>query len=296
MRWQTGCDRAGMSLSIVKFVRRSLFLCPALMLLSQLPVRADQGVTLTWNPGIATNVAGYKIYAGTASLDYSNTNVVGTATNATISGLVAGKTYYFAAKTYDSAGNESSYSSEVTYVVPATKPPGLNPVTGLSVTANPALPNSVILSWSPSTDAGVAGYGIFYGTAPGNYSLSKNVGLVNSLVLTGLVAGSTIYFAMKEHDTAWNQSGVSAEAHGVVVATPAVTVTPPASTLTAPVQTNGRFSFTVSGVNGSQYVVQASTDLINWVAVQTNTAPFTFTDTNTAAFSHRYYRTYYLSP
>ena len=43
---------------------------------------------------------------------------------------------------------------------------------------------------------------------------------------------------------------------------------------------NGQFSFGISGVPGWRYVIQSSTNLPNWVPVQTNIAPFTFTDTN----------------
>ncbi|MDR3458522.1 MAG: fibronectin type III domain-containing protein [Verrucomicrobiae bacterium] len=260
----------------------------ALLSLAQLPARADESVTLTWIPSIATNVAGYKIYAGTASRAYSITNVTGIATNTTIAGLVPGKTYFFAAATYDSAGNESARSSELSYVVPAARPPGLYPVTGLTVSANPGVPNSVILSWTASLDAGVVGYQIFSGSASGNYSLSQNVGLVNRLVFTGLVPGSTNYFAIREFDTAWNESDVSAE---ISWQNPV----PPAA-LTSPVRADGQFSFNVSGVTGNRYVVQASTDLVNWTSLQTNTAPFTFVDANAAAYNQRYYRTYYLSP
>jgi hypothetical protein len=166
-----------------------LFLCSALMLLVQLPVHAVQSVTLTWNRSVATNVAGYKIYSGTISRSYASTNVVGLATNVTIASLLPGKTYYFAAKTYDSIGRESAFSGEASYTVPVTR---------------------------------------------------------------------------------------------ALLATPA--------------RSGKQFSFSVAGVSGSQYVVQASTNLVNWVILQTNTAPFTFVDTNAAAYSRRYYRTYYLSP
>ena len=171
--------------------RKNLFVagllwCSALVWFLQLPARADQSVTLNWNPSVATNVAGYKIYFGTASLDYTNSVVVGNATNATISGLVAGRTYYFAATTYDDVGDESDYSGEASYTVPM-------PV--------------------------------------------------------------------------------------------------PTTTLGSATSSGGQFSFNVSDASGSQYVVQASTDLINWVALQTNTAPFTFVDTNAASFQNRFYRT-----
>jgi len=53
---------------------------------------------------------------------------------------------------------------------------------------------------------------------------------------------------------------------------------------------NGQFVFAVSGARNLQYIVQASTDLVHWIPVQTNTAPFTFVDTHTGQFSQRYYR------
>jgi fibronectin type 3 domain-containing protein len=166
-----------------------LILSGALMLFSQLPARANQSVTLTWDPSSATNVAGYKIYSGLACRTYSNVVAVGNVTSATVSGLVPGKTYYFAATTFDSAGDESKFSNETSYTVPVT-----------------------------------------------------------------------------------------------------------AATMTSATGSGGRFSFTVSGDTGQKYVVQASTDLHDWTPVQTNTVPFTFTDTNMAGFNRRFYRACYPLP
>ena len=78
-------------------------------------------------------------------------------------------------------------------------------------------------------------------------------------------------------------------------ATPTVTIPPPA-TLTSAASSGGQFSFTVTGLTGQQYVVQASTNLIDWDSVQTNTAPFVFTDTAASSFNERFYRTYSLAP
>ena len=83
-----------------------------------------QSVTLVWNPSTNSSVAGYNVYYGGASGSYKNEIVAGSATNATISGLIPGSTYYFAATTYDSLGVESAFSSEVAYTVPAS-PAGL---------------------------------------------------------------------------------------------------------------------------------------------------------------------------
>jgi len=56
----------------------------------------------------------------------------------------------------------------------------------------------------------------------------------------------------------------------------------------------GQFALTVNGTTGCTYVVQASTDMVNWTSVQTNTAPFTFVETNASQFKQRFYRSFYL--
>jgi uncharacterized repeat protein (TIGR01451 family) len=50
---------------------------------------------------------------------------------------------------------------------------------------------------------------------------------------------------------------------------------------------NGTFQFTVTGVPGQEYIVQASTNLFNWVPVYTNPPPYNspFTYTNSSAVS-----------
>jgi len=62
------------------------------------------------------------------------------------------------------------------------------------------------------------------------------------------------------------------------------------ATLASAAHDSGQFALTVLGVSGCQYVVQASTNLVNWVPVQTNVAPFTFVDTNASRFARRFYR------
>jgi hypothetical protein len=81
-------------------------------------VQATGSVTLAWNKSTDPIAAGYNVYYGGACGDYTNETCLGKATNATISGLVPGTTYYFAATFYTSSGVEHPFSSELSYTVP----------------------------------------------------------------------------------------------------------------------------------------------------------------------------------
>jgi hypothetical protein len=92
-------------------------------------VQAGQSITLSWNRSTDPIIAGYNVYYGRASGTCTNELFAGTATNAIISGLIPGVTYYFAATAYSSSGLESPLSGRVLYTMPIL--PGIQ----LSVTA-----------------------------------------------------------------------------------------------------------------------------------------------------------------
>ena len=71
--------------------------------------------SFTWKPNTEDDLAGYKIHYGNSRRNYDSHINVGKQTSYTITGLVKGKTYYFAATAYDFAGNESDYSAEAVY-------------------------------------------------------------------------------------------------------------------------------------------------------------------------------------
>ena len=70
-------------------------------------------VTLAWDSNTETDIAGYKVYYGTASQDYDWVLDVGKVTTFTMTGLSDGLTYYFAATAYNTSHVESTKSSEV---------------------------------------------------------------------------------------------------------------------------------------------------------------------------------------
>ena len=67
---------------------------------------------LSWDPNTEPDLAGYKVYYGTASHSYGPPIVVGKQTTYTVTGLGIG-TYFFAVTAYDTSGNESGFSNEV---------------------------------------------------------------------------------------------------------------------------------------------------------------------------------------
>jgi hypothetical protein len=48
--------------------------------------------------------------------------------------------------------------------------------------------------------------------------------------------------------------------------------------------------FTINGVPGFGYTVESSTNLVNWVPLQTGIAPFICVDTNDAMIPEKFYR------
>ena len=110
-------------------LRLVMGLLAALMMSAELAM-AD-GITLAWDPNPEPEVAGYKVYSGSASRTYAGGADVGNWTNCFMSGLEPGKTYYFAATAYSSTGEESDYSAEVVYTVPVSCSFSLSPASQL---------------------------------------------------------------------------------------------------------------------------------------------------------------------
>lgn len=70
--------------------------------------------SLAWDPVPGSDVAGYRLYYGTAPRVYTASVDVGSATQATIPALTDCQNYFFAVKAYNRSGNEStSYSNEI---------------------------------------------------------------------------------------------------------------------------------------------------------------------------------------
>ena len=146
---------------------------------------------------------------------------------------------------------------------------------------------SVTLSWDPNTTVSGPSYKVYYGPASGVYTNAVWIGNNTSYTVDGLNSNGTYYFAVTTFNSSGQESGYSTEAVYTFSNGQPTLVSMSTPTVVQP----GQVQFTPQGTSGLQYVVQASTDLINWVSLQTNTAPFTFTDTQAGQFAKRFYRT-----
>ena len=70
---------------------------------------------LGWDAAQNQEVVGYDLYYGTNSGKYTNNILTGNVTTATVTGLASGITYYFAITSVDAEGDESPFSSEISY-------------------------------------------------------------------------------------------------------------------------------------------------------------------------------------
>lgn len=86
--------------------------------LSGTGLQAQYSVNLTWNAS-TSQVAGYNVYRGTAPGSYSKINSALDANTSYTDGTVtSGVTYYYAATSVNSSGQESGYSSPIEVSVP----------------------------------------------------------------------------------------------------------------------------------------------------------------------------------
>jgi hypothetical protein len=131
------------------------------------------------------------------------------------------------------------------------------------------------------------------GGPPRNYRWFFNQ---TNLLASG-ITNSSLSLTNVQLTNAGNYSVVVTNVFNAVTSAPAslivYTDATPTLTVTAG-STDGRFQFSITGVTGLNYTVQASTNLVDWIPLQTNSSPFSFLDTNGNFFSQRFYRSVYL--
>jgi hypothetical protein len=151
---------------------------------------------------------------------------------------------------------------------PALAPPMLIPSSGIftnevTLTLQPPVPNAALY-----------------------YTLDGSLPTTNSMLYTGpfSLTSSALVTANAFEPNFINSVAVSG----------LFTIVPPLYNLFAPgILANGSFQAQYWAPAGQTYILQVSTDLVNWTPVITNVpaaAPFTLVDPGAAAESYRYYR------
>jgi hypothetical protein len=111
--------------------------------------------TLAWDPNPESDVAGYRVFYGTQSGNYTNEIDVGNQTYYTPpSGFDWTRTLYFAVKAYNTSSVSSAFSAELQWVPPA--PPA--PATITSIVASTSYPLNAghSVTWTANATGGTS--------------------------------------------------------------------------------------------------------------------------------------------
>ena len=118
--------------------------------------------------------------------------------------------------------------------------------------------------------------------------LPNNFLTVNALTRTDMLAVSNRIASLKAGETSTFARPLELIVLGITNRGPAA----PRMLLVG--LTNGGIGLELKGVSGSRYAVLASTDLCNWLALETNVSPFSFVDTNGNGLRWRFYKGLYV--
>ncbi len=194
-------------------ILRAGLLVSMLILIGAVTVFAGEA-TLSWDPPVTnedgsplTDLAGYKIYYGTTSGNYTNSIDVGNVTTYTVINLTEGLTYFFVVSAYDTLGNESDYSNEVSKKIESedTTPPQITGVYAGNITNS-----SVLINWTtdePSDSQVEYGTTSSYGTRT---TLDTQMVTGHSQGITGLSPSSEYHYRVLSKD-ALDNPGVSGD-------------------------------------------------------------------------------------
>jgi len=103
-------------------IRKALLIIFGIVLISSPTLAAH--LDLAWHPNTEPDLAGYRVYYGTASGDYTDYVDIEGSTSVRIGDLMDDTEYFVALTAYDIDGNESDFSAEVSAFAAAGDDPG----------------------------------------------------------------------------------------------------------------------------------------------------------------------------
>ena len=257
-------------------------------------------IWVSWQTNSEPDLASYRVYYlagqdgphydGTAAIEGSPSPVQLTGTNCLLRGLTLGTNYFVAVSAVDTSGNESPMSAAI-QVTTVPSPP--MPPTGVAARFDGDGTNVIV--WGLSEDDGyndrdVTEYYIWRAILPdGSY---RNIGQVAAGV--GIYTEPNPTLALTQSVSyavsAITGSGSNSTQIVATVVPPSNVVSSNATIVTPQVLSNGNFQFGLQGLEGQTYIVQTSTNLVNWTSGYTNSGSFIFIDSSTTNCSQRFYR------
>src|SRR5208283_2367823 len=167
-------------------------------------------------------------------------------------------------------------------VAAANTAPTLSPVPGTNIVAGVTL-NITNMATDPDLPSQTLTFSLL--SAPGSATLDATSGVFSWRPLISQ-AGTTNLITEKVADNGTPNLSAT-QSFNVIVSAPANPQTP------AFAFNNGQFSLTINGDTGPDYIVQASTNLMDWAGVFTNPSPalpFIWNDSGASNFNQRFYR------
>ena len=142
----------------------------------------------------------------------------------------------------------------------------LSPITRAAT--GPGTFHAVTLGWNPVPEDGIAAYHVHVGTTSQQYSQVLETGLDMTVTLGSLEYGKTYYFAVRAVDSQGVEGPLSSELVLNVAVPPLPTAVDMATGGTAL-----KWSFPKMALGSSpEFVIQQSSDLVNWSVADTVTA------------------------
>jgi len=235
------------------FLSLSLLLSPDLI-----QAASTNSVKLSWTANSESDLAGYKIYQGTTAGSYGPSIDVGNTTVYTANNLQAGLTYYYATTAYDTSGNESLPSVEVSKQIPAADTTAPSVILTAPATGS-TLSSSVTLTATATDDVGVVG--VQFQLNGANLGAEDTTNSYTMSWDTTTVADGSYTLTATARDATGNtttSAPVTVTVSNISVTPP--DTTPPTVTLTAP--SNG------STLSGVVTLSASATDNVGIVGVQ----------------------------
>ena len=184
------------------------FFCLLLFLACTPALGFAASILVSWNANSEDDLAGYKIYYGTASRSYGSGLDVGNATSYRFNDVLPGRTYYVAVTAYDTSNNESGYSQEASITIASadvTPPTGTVVINGGSGTT----PSRAVTLTLSASDSGSSVAGMRFSNDGKSWSSEVAYASTHQWTLTAGDGTKTVYANFRDAAGNWMSTPAS---------------------------------------------------------------------------------------